>query len=340
MKNPKRKYLLTTILATICLIIFFYGKVIESPNQYLFAGKGDGFTAYFNSTWNIKYDSSYTQFTGSNYPYGEHAVYSEYRLLITNSIKAIGNIFPNIKDQNIAITNLSILLSILISAIFIWLITNELGVKKWLGVTAAIGITFLAPQVGRFDNHLTLTYMNCFPMTWFFLIKYFQNRGKWKWSILLSLNTLGWFFVHSYLGLLAALFTGAFWVVWFLKKQEWKNITNYLHFGIQLALPLIFFMGFVKMTDIHEGRTKNPLGFLLYNGEPDDIFIPHHPPLRPLLNYFFEIHQKWEAWAYVGLLTTLGLLFLIFHFIKKGKEQKRFYPKLDWLQNEHLKIAL
>ncbi len=342
----RNKYFLLTFAILTALIFFFYGKIILSPNQYLFAPTGDGFTAYFNTSWHIEFDSSNTQFTGNNYPYGEHTVYTEYRLLISNSIRAIGEIFPSIKKQNVAITNLSIIFSILLCGIFISLIFRELGVKKWLAVSATIGITFLAPQVGRFDNHLTLAYLNCFPMTWYFLMRFFKNgkknypsNSKTKWSIILLLNNLGWLFVHSYLGLLTALFSGAFWLVWFLKNNSWKKITNYLHFSIHTFAPLLLFMSYVKMTDTHEGRTENPLGFFLYNSEPDDIFIPHHPPLRPLLQHFFDIQLKWEGWAYVGVLTTFVLLYLVFHFIKKGIQQKRFYPKINWLQNEHLKIA-
>lgn len=337
--SASKKYLLLTIVLTSCLIFFFYGKIILSPNQFLFAPTGDGFTAYYNTSWHIEFDSSYTEFTGSNYPFGEHTVYSEYRLLISNSIKAIGKIFPSITKQNIAITNLSILFSILLCAIFIFLIFKELGVHKWLAVGATVGITFLAPQVGRFDNHLTLAYLNCFPMTWYLLIKYFNSEDKKKWSALIFLNNLGWFFIHSYLGLIAALFSGAFWLVYFVKNQNWKIITKYLHFCIQVFLPILGFMGFVKMTDTHVGRTENPLGFLLYNAEPDDIFIPHHAPLKPILDSFFDIHLKWEAWSYVGILTTFILVFLLFHFGIKAIKQKRIYPKIDWLQNEHLKIA-
>ncbi|MFK7770939.1 MAG: hypothetical protein AB8F94_02325 [Saprospiraceae bacterium] len=337
--SASKKYFLLTIVLTSCLIFFFYGKIILSPNQYLFAPTGDGLTAYYNTSWHIEFDSSYTQFTGSNYPFGEHTVYSEYRLLISNSIKVIGEIFPAIKNQNVGITNLSILLSILFCAMFIFLIFNELGVKKWLAVCATIGITFLAPQIGRFDNHLTLAYLNCFPMTWYFMMKFFKSDHKKKWTTLLFLNNLGWFFIHSYLGLIAALFSGAFWLVYFSKNKNWRIITNYLHFSIQVFFPLMGFMGFVKMTDTHVGRTENPLGFLLYNAEPDDIFIPHHAPLKPILDSFFDIHLKWEAWSYVGILTTSILLILIFHFGKKALEQKRIYPKLSWMQNDHLKIA-
>ena len=337
--SASKKYFLWTIVLTSCLIFFFYGKIILSPNQYLFAPTGDGLTAYYNTSWHIEFDSTYTEFTGSNYPFGEHTVYSEYRLLISNSIKALGKVFPSINKQNIGSTNLSILFSILFCAIFIFLIFKELGVKRWLAVCATIGITFLAPQVGRFDNHLTLAYLNCFPMTWYFMIKFFQSPNQKKWTTLLFLNNLGWFFIHSYLGLIAALFSGSFWLVYFLKNKHSTIITNYLHFSIQVFFPLICFMGFVKTTDTHVGRTENPLGFLLYNAEPDDIFIPHHAPIKPFLDSFFDIHLKWEAWFYVGILTTSILLILLFHFGKKALEQKRIYPKLNWMQNDHLKIA-
>ncbi len=337
--SASKKYFLINIALTSCLIFFFYGKVIMSPNQYLFAKQGDGITSYYNTSWYIEIDSFTTNFTGNNYPFGEHVIYSESRVLISNLIKGISSFFHLEEKINIPITNLSILFSILLCTIFIFMIFRELGIKKWLSVSAAIGITFLAPQVGRFDNHLTLAYLNCFPMTWYFLIKYFSSEHKKKWSTLLLLNNLGWFFIHSYLGLIATTFAGAFWVVYFLKNRNWKIITNYLHFSAQVFLPLFGFMSFVKMTDTHVGRTENPLGFFLYNAEPDDIFIPHHPPLKPILDSFFDIHLKWEAWSYVGILTTCILLFLLFHFGKKAIEQKSIYPKLTWLQNDHLKIA-
>jgi hypothetical protein len=134
--STSKKYFLLTIALTSCLIFFFYGKIILSPNQYLFAPTGDGFTAYYNTSWHIEFDSSYTEFKGSNYPFGENTIYSEYRLLISNAIKALGNFLPSIKKENVGITNLSILFSILFCALFIFLILNELRVKEWLAVCA------------------------------------------------------------------------------------------------------------------------------------------------------------------------------------------------------------
>jgi hypothetical protein len=45
------------------------------------------------------------------------------------------------------------------------------------------------------------------------------------------------------------------------------------------------------------------------------IFIPHHPPLKPLLDKLIIINQEWEGWAYIGLSSIITIIFSIFYII-------------------------
>ena len=66
-------------------------------------------------------------------------------------------------------------------------------------------------------------------------------------------------------------------------------------------------------TDCHTNRTDNPSGFFNYNAELDDVLVPHHPPLRPILDDLTDnkIRLQQEAWSYIGISTTLLLFVLI-----------------------------
>ncbi|MCU0369827.1 MAG: hypothetical protein MUC31_00275, partial [Bacteroidales bacterium] len=95
------------------------------------------------------------------------------------------------------------------------------------------------------------------------------------------------------------------------------------------------------MTDKHTGRTDSPSGFFLYNAEPDDVFLPNHPPLRPLLDMLTGgiINQKWEAWSYVGFSTVVIFLVLIFLAVKEIFARKKAGLFHDFFKSRLLNIS-
>ena len=324
--SRKLSFILLVILSGI-FVFSFYGKAFLNPNSYIFSSDGDGIKNYYTYAYHIKNDPTFLHFEGMNYPYGAHFIYTDGHPAISTIVKSLSIVFPGIINYSIGILNFFMLLSFFLTGIFLWLIFYELKVDSLLSAIGSVGIMILAPQVFRMTGHLSLSYSFFIPLTIWLLLKSQNNPESIIWIIIQSLNILFWFFIHPYLGMMGVCFIAAYWVFYSLShvNTEKRNLKNYLRFILWTIFPVIFFLLFVKITDEPVVRSTNPLGFFSYNAEPDDVFLPHHPPLRPLFEKFTPIKQQWEALSYIGLLSIGMLLYAIFvstkSLIKKAKSK-------------------
>ncbi len=303
------------IVSGLLIIFYFYGRVVLQPDNYMFANSGDGLKNYFTYSYHIKHDTSLVNFEGMNYPYGEHFMYTDCHPVLAVAFKALSGLFPFISNHSIGILNLLMIISVLLTFIVVYLLLTELGVNQWFSLLFSIGITLLAPQIFRMGGHLALSYSVAIPFSWLLIIKSLRNEYLLKDTILIFLNNLFWFFIHAYLGMIISFFLILILVIFFISdKDRMKSFRRALNLFASLVLPIVLFFLFVKITDTHTGRTDNPSGFYLYVAEADDVFVPNHPPLRPLLDTLMGngIRQQWEAWSYVGISTTLMVLIFIF----------------------------
>lgn len=320
----------------------YYGKPLLSPNNYLFNASGDAIKNYYTYANHIKNDSSYLQFNGMNYPYGEHFFYTDGHPLISNTLKSISMIFPGITDYSIGIINFFMLFSFFLAAFLLWHLLLRFKVKPVLSVLGAIGITLLAPQVFRMTGHLSLSYSFFIPLTFLLTFKSFDSKRGLLWPVLLMINNIFWFFIHAYLGMMAVFFVLSYWFVILAinYKTEIKKRWMYLYLLVCVVFPIFLFRIILFFTDSHLNRTTNPSGFFLYNAEPDDILIPHHPPLRPILDRFISIDLEWEAWSYIGVVGIFIVLFILINTFRNLFKHKKFELDKKFLPKGEIKITL
>lgn len=311
--KDKAAFITLLILATF-IVFYFYGKVIIEPNSYIFADKGDGIKNYYTYLYHINKDADYSEFSGMNYPYGESIFYTDCHPGLANSLKFLNQISPIFGEYAIGILNFILILSIFLTFIIIFYLLREFGNDKWFSVLFSVGITLLSPQIFRLSGHLALSYSIAIPLGWLLMLKMLKQPNKSKWYILLLLNNLLWLFIHAYLGVILISFLFVWFVFQLFQKTNSRNNIGFIFkSSLSIIFPILFFYIWVSLTDSHVGRTDNPSGFFLYNAEPDDIFLPNHPPLRPIWDYLTNniIKQKWEAFSYVGLFSTLSFLTII-----------------------------
>ncbi|MCD4696167.1 MAG: hypothetical protein K8S16_07980 [Bacteroidales bacterium] len=321
--------LLLTLAGSVMFVSYFYGKILVSPNDYMFSASGDGMKNYYTYAYHIKHDSSLIEFCGMNYPYGEHFMYTDCHPVLTLILRGVSKVFPGIVNYSIGIVNFLMIISFILTSFFLFLLFKELKVRPYLAAVGAFGIMILAPQVFRMTGHLSLSYSFFIPLTILLTLKSYKHFRSAGWIILQAVNIIFWFFIHAYLGMMAVFFVLAFWLIHFSIhfKSYFRNIYNYQRLILWVVFPVVFFLVFVNLTDILEGRTPNPSGFFLHNAEPDDVFLPHHPPLRPVIDSFVYVNLKWEAWSYIGLASVFILLFVTGNAFKRLIKEKRFSVK-------------
>lgn len=318
MHNLKKIPLLILIIISSLFVLRYYGDTVINPNSFVFSESKDAMKNYFTYASHLK-ENSVINSNIMNYPYGESFLYLDCQPLLTIVLKILSGPFPSILNYSIGITNFLMIFSIVITAIFIYLIFIEFKVINILAITGALGISILAPQIFRTSGHLALSYSFFIPLTWFLFIRYSKSRFKLKWSILLLINNLSWFFIHAYLGMILTSFIFLCFIfdLAFFSRNKIRNLRHWLYLSLQTILPVLSFWLFITLTDNHVGRTNNQSGFLYYVTNFQSVFLPNHSPLKPHLESLFVIEQNWEGWAYIGAGTILTfLLFIIYRIIK------------------------
>ena len=187
----EKGFLLTFFLSLIVLIVFF-GDVLWYPNTVYFGVAGDGMQTYYNSLFHVKYDTSYMYQEAMNYPFKESVFFTACHPTITNIIKFFGLVY-----YTIGILNLTLLLSLPVSALFLYFILKEFKVHFLISAIAAVAIGFLTPQVARMNSHYTLAYSFAIPAMIYLIVK-FYNYPSFKKTILISLLVFFMASTHMY----------------------------------------------------------------------------------------------------------------------------------------------
>jgi len=336
--NIKKIFYSPIFIGTLVLflfLIFFYHKAIFSPNKFLIDSYGDGIKNYFTYAYLIKNDNSFINTHSVNYPYGENFAYLDCQPLVAFSVKTLSLIFPFFKDYSIGLMHLFIILSVIIAFIFLFLIFKEYNVNKWLSVFASVLIITLSPQFYRIGGHYSLSYMWIIPATWYLVLKFFKKPSL-KTYILIFINILFSFFLHTYLGLIAfSLFvTGSFLHTLFYAKDIKK--IEFLKAVAVAIIPVIIFYFVVNVTDTHTDRTKSPVGLFVYHSNLKSIFLPTEESHKIFYNWLIDVPKKdeydFEGYAYVGLFVNVSiiitlLLLLIFLIKRKISAITNVYKK-------------
>lgn len=291
-----------------------FGRVIHYANDYFFGDSEDAYKNYFIPAYYLKYDSG-THFSGMNYPYGEHVVFTDNQPLISWGLKVVQNIVP-ISDYVPAIFNWLMIFSLLGAMWWMFLILRQMKLPDWYAIPMAILISTLTPQLHRFVGHYALAYAFLIPMLWYALLRHAQAQRPWL-SLVIIIGMISLFaFLHVYHLLMGALFGSAFFLVkacghWRKNRlQFWKEL------GISamvFVLPVLIFQVFMAMTDSVPDRPSFPYGFFEFRATLGSVFLPVMGPFWEAWNRFF--HHKMaaiEAFSYVGLTATIvGVLTLI-----------------------------
>lgn len=332
--NLKRHFfifLLLTLALTTAFVALFYHKVFLNPGKFLFSDTGDGIKNYYTMLYHIKHDSTYLNFSGMHYPYGELFPYTDGQPALAWPIKYIDkNTSP---EFVVATTNFLMIISIIICSLFIYLILIHFNLPALYASFAAIGIALLQPQLFRIGGHYALSYAFFFPASWYLLLKFFST-GKNIYTLLLLLTGIIWSFLHPYLGMISGIFIITFWFIYAIEKLREKNfkVLYYIHAFIQAVLPLLIYKFSISRYDFHIGRTSSPWGMFAYNARAETVFIPNHEPFKPLVEVIWKVKgQSWEGWAYIGISAVLisGLmLYRALRYIKNKRFEKLTLPSI------------
>ena len=316
----KKEWLWRVVLFSLMALLLWmrFPDMLPNARGKLIEPYGDGFKAYTVIIYHAKYDSSYTHFGGMNYPYGDHVVPAATQPILSNSLKWLKDHHLDLTDYIPDIVHYSMLISVMFCAFFLYLIFRRLEIPAWYSLLVATGITFLAPQFQRIASHYGLAHPEVLPLLFYLLMRYAEKPGL-KYSGLVA--GVVWFYaqIHFYYFAISILTISSFFFFWVVQKWDWQQIPRYLlHFSIQVLLPFLYFLWWVNGLDTVDDRPGTPWGFFYYRGLPEGTFISDQQPhLSWLRNEILHVgHVGFEAENYLGLVTVIGLGFLLFRWFR------------------------
>jgi len=253
-KNP----LLVLIVVSMLLICGIFSKIIFHPNQYLLASGGDAFKNLFTPAWFIANDKG-THFTGMNYPYGEHVVFTDNQPLISWVLNFVDNNIYPIQNYTIGILNILLFVSLFFGILLLYKILKYYRMPAWYAAIMALAIGLMGPQIERFYGHFALGYTVFIPWVWWRIIQ--VKEKNYSLLPLLSLATLVviFGFIHMYYVLIGGLLIGFHALVLFVKNR--KNYISVFKLIAAAGIPLLAIMTFMHFTDTEQTDRKHRMDF-------------------------------------------------------------------------------
>ena len=312
-----------TIFLSLLFILAFFHCIILNANHVLFSTFGDGLKNYYTFLYHIQHDHDYLHFGGLNYPYGEHVLYTDNQPVFSNLLKWISEHCIDLSSQSVAILNLFLLLTPTVTSLIIFLILKRLPLPLGYAVPAAVGISFLSPQIIRLGGHYSLAYSFTIPLVWYLLIRFFETN-RFIFTVILVLNALLWTGFHLYYLAIFTMFVSLFWLNWFLTERSRIPVRHaFLHSCLQIGFPLLVSILWLVGTDPMLADRKAQVTYGLYRASLAAVFLPSTPTFKLDLDFLV----KWgdlesEGTAYVGLVGVVVLIYFavrIFRSVWRGR---------------------
>lgn len=311
-----------------------FGDIMKGGHDRFFSYGGDGFKNYATILYHVKHDDSWMHYNGMNYPYGEHVLFTDNQPLLANTLKFINQFAPNTFYEIAPIVHWMMLISFILSGVFLLLLFRQFDVADWFGIPVSIGIVMLSPQLLRFAGHFGLAYAVVLPM-YLYVLLLFEEKGRRKHLVFLFLIMFLFAQLHFYFfGILSLLTVGyAFFRIVFAKADHHIDRPIWMP-SLQLVgltvLSYILLSIWVKIGNPVTDRPTHPLGFLLYRAQWESIFLNEKAPILSFLNEKLIPFRKtqFEGKSYVGIMALILTLTLLYQWIK-GKGKKAFFSQVQ-----------
>lgn len=307
MNNARGWWVVLTVAMCLALV-WIDGELLRSPNTLLLAGNGDGLKNYYTFAWHATHDTGPLHFSGSGYPYGDHAFYTDCHPILT----WLFQLFPALAPWKIGVLNVLLLMGTLLCAWCIFGILLHFKLRPWAAAACALGIALQEPQVYRLTGHLALAHSWVLPLIWYTWLRA-KRRSGWYGSIPCGAAVLFAFLLHPYLGLMGAMFLAGHQVLSWLLERPFDRMAGARDILIAVVLPLAGFLVLERLSDHVTDRPSEQWGQAQYAVGWQSLLLPRQPPLGP---FFAPLAQQgdvdWESWCYVGAASICVLMLALF----------------------------
>jgi hypothetical protein len=319
LRSPKRAHTVWGFLVVVALAFALmwpgHHTWLVNPNAYMFGESVDGFKNYMTAAWHVAHDSTYVLYRGMNYPYGEHAMFTDMQPIFCTGMQWWNANVSDISHQTVGIMNMFLLFSMLFGAGVLFLLFRKLHLPVWYAGIVALGVLFLSPQYNRFDGHFGLSHTWVLPLLLLLLCQYEERYSRRYQSLLIGF--LLWFAaqLHFYYFGISALFLILYTGYQMLADRSWRNFRLRLsHLVVMILLPFAVLNIWMHWANYTADRPANPYGFTTYIAYLEGIFLPYEnfPLFKWIDSQIIQIRRvNGESQAYEGIVAFLFTLWLL-----------------------------
>jgi hypothetical protein len=321
--NKSWKIDLVLFLCSFGIYFFYFHVVFLNINSLLSSITLDSLKNYYTYVYHVKNDVSLLHFSGMNYPFGEHIVYTDCQPILTFILR----LFPFTHNYLIGIMHSLLFLSFIITPVILNKIFRRFGHDKFFSFFAALAIGLLSPQFLKINGgHFALAYGCLIPLSILLILKCIQEKTLKNLVYLFSYNVV-LFLLHPYMGFCLSILS--FLSLFFLELFQFNRkifLKNTAVIALVGVSPLFLFKLFMLLSDQHLNRTIEPFGAEMMVENLDSILSPVFGPFKNFMEIFFPNRSfHFEGHTYLSffiiLLSFLFILSLPFTF-KKVKIRK------------------
>ncbi|MFK7935866.1 MAG: hypothetical protein AB8G22_20300 [Saprospiraceae bacterium] len=307
---------LILLIAVMAIALWLrYTAIFESPNQYLNL-YGDGFKNYATVIHHVKHDSTYLWYEGMNYPWGEHLVFADGQPLLANSIKFISQNISDISEHTVAIINLSMLFSMLLAAILLYILFAKLGVVWWYNILVSGSLVMMARQTEKITAHYGLSHVFVVPLI-LLLLYQFEKKPTYWLSLIIGLTIFLVAQLHFYFFGISIFLIAFYGLSRLIQAFSWERVFFYFkHYLLQIILPFGLLQWLLSVGNHVVDRSDSPTGFLKYRTRWEGVFTHKDYPLWEWGDETFGIRDiPNEGISYVGLVATVFFLVILIRWL-------------------------
>lgn len=313
-------WILMVLIIPAWIISNHFAAVFACPSCYLFVEEGDGLKNYFTLLYYVQHDSGW-HFTGMNYPYGEHIIYTDNQPILAILLQKIDRHIIDLDRHVIGIMNMLMLASIYVGVLLTYKLQQRWGIDRWWAFASSMCIILLSPQLWRMHGHYGLSYVAFLPAL-FLMIDYLtRSKSKkiwWTAGIILLVCVIS--LIHMYFLLISLVVISAFTFFWWLYYRKQKELvkTNLPHLLLSIVIPVIILFSIKGFTDDVQDRPTEPWGLDSNTITFETTFFPFIPPLDKAWTEIVK-HERpsMERIAYTGVIGLLMLPVILYFLFRK-----------------------
>lgn len=321
------------LIVAVSITLYTFWDIISAPGTTLLNTSGDAAKNYFTYLYHATYNGG-IMFSGMNYPYGEHIIFTDAQPPISWLARTLLKLFniPPLATLHVLLASAFVL-----CIIYVYKILKRFQLPYAWALCGAILISAMSPQQYKLGQHFSLAYTCTLPIIFYYMLVWHQDR-KLRYAVYLFISGIFFSLLHLYFALMISFWILLYSIFYLLThkdalRNKLKHVSIISFAGIA---PAILVRIFILATDHITGRPSYPYGARWNRTFLHDIFTSATSPFSKTLSdsgLTTTLAGGDEGYTYTGIVVIVILAIApIVYFSNRNKVKKDSNTTLSiWL---------